>query len=303
MKTTILLRKYVWLLNTILSAGKISLEEINRKWLLTEMSNGVPLSRSTFNRHKDDILEIFDIIIDCDKKDGYKYFISNAEFLEKDNIQNWMLSTLSVSNVLCESKNVYDRIQLESIPSGGEFLYQVIDAMKRNVRITIGYCKYRSADISMITVEPYCVKLFHRRWYVLCFLPERKVFRTYSFDRIKTLVVTDETFAMNPSFSAAGYFKNYYGIVSGDDSILEKVVLRAFEHEVYYMRDLPVHHSQKEIATGDNYSDFELYLCPTLDFVGHLLSRGAYIKVLEPAWLADKLLDTYEKSMNLYAKK
>jgi len=70
MRTPTLFKEYIWLVNTIDRAGKISFAEINEKWLQTEMSEGVPLSRTTFNRHKDAIEDIFDIIIECDKRDG-----------------------------------------------------------------------------------------------------------------------------------------------------------------------------------------------------------------------------------------
>lgn len=49
---------------------------------------------------------MFGVIIECDKKDGFRYYIYNAEVLEEDSIQNWMLSTLSVNSILSESKGV-----------------------------------------------------------------------------------------------------------------------------------------------------------------------------------------------------
>lgn len=88
MKTSELFKEYIWLLNTIHQAGKISFAEINAKWLRTEMSGGVDISRTTFNRHKDVIEDIFGIIIECDKKDGFKYFITNKFVLREDTIQN-----------------------------------------------------------------------------------------------------------------------------------------------------------------------------------------------------------------------
>ncbi len=83
MKSHALFQQYIWLVNTIYRAGKISLEEINRKWLDTDLSEGLPLARSTFNRHKDAIEDMFGIYIECDKRDGFKYYIGNAEVLVK----------------------------------------------------------------------------------------------------------------------------------------------------------------------------------------------------------------------------
>ena len=161
MKTATKFKEYIWLVNTIHKAGKITLDEINRRWLDTELSEGVSLARSTFNRHRDAILDMFGIIIECDKRDGFKYYIDNEDVLEENTIQNWMLSTLSVNNVLAESKGVHNRIILEHIPSDGENLHKFIDAMKRGVRIEVQYRRY-GADTpkSSTKVEPIFVKLF-----------------------------------------------------------------------------------------------------------------------------------------------
>ena len=44
------------------------------------------------------------------------------------------------------------------------------------------------------------------------------------------------------------------------------VRIRAFGLEVFYMRDLPLHHSQTEVLTEEGYSDFELKIRPSADF-------------------------------------
>lgn len=167
MRSYTLFQEYIWLVNIIHRAHGITFGEINRKWLETEMSEGISLARSTFNRHKDAIQDMFGIYIECDKKNGFKYYIGNEEVLDEDSIQNWMLSTLSVNNILSESKSVHDRILLESIPSDGENLHRFIDAMKRGLRIIVRYRRYTSEYETSMKVEPYCVKLFNRRWYGL----------------------------------------------------------------------------------------------------------------------------------------
>jgi predicted DNA-binding transcriptional regulator YafY len=77
-------------------------------------------------------------------------------------------------------------------------------------------------------------------------------------------------------------------------------VIRAFGTEPHYLRDLKLHHSQREINAGDGFCDFELYLRPTLDFVGKLMERGDRIKVLEPQHLAEEIREKHEKAVNLY---
>ena len=58
MKSYALFKQYIWLVNIIHRRGKISLSEINREWLYTDMSGGVTIARNTFLRHKNAIEDI-----------------------------------------------------------------------------------------------------------------------------------------------------------------------------------------------------------------------------------------------------
>lgn len=160
-------KEYIWLVNTIYQARAITLNDINEKWLQTEMSEGIPLSRTTFHRHRIAIEEIFGLFIECDRNNDYKYYIGNSHVLEENSVQNWMLSTLSVSSTVSESLALKDRILLEPVFSGHDYLPMVIEAMKRSVRIKVAYQRYGKDKSKDFCFEPYCIKLFNRRWYVL----------------------------------------------------------------------------------------------------------------------------------------
>ena len=302
MKAYALFQEYIWLVNTIHKAGRLPLEEINDRWLRTEMSEGVRIARSTFNRHRDAILDMFGIIIDCDRKDGFRYFIYNEDVLKEDTIQNWMLSTLSVNSMLADNKAVYERILLESIPSEGDNLHKFIKAMKAGVRIKAGYRRY-GYDVSkaVMKLEPYFVKLINKRWYGIVKFPEPtgQLF-TLAFDRITSLELTDEKFDYPKEFDPAGWFRECYGIVRDPAVPAEKIVIRAYGKEVHYLRDLPLHHSQKEVVTAEDYSDFELFLRPTAEFFSPILARGAAVKVLEPATLANVIKAQHQAAAELY---
>lgn len=308
MKIPTKFKEYIWMVNTIKKSCRISLAEINEKWLETEMSEGVPLARSTFNRHKDAIEDIFGIIIDCDRQHGFKYYIANPEVLEEDSIQTWMLSTLSVNNIVSEGLAIQHRILLEKAPIEGEYLQKVIEAMKRNVRIAIKYRKYGDEEPRSLDFDPYCIKLCKQRWYILGHFhsvatpkkEEADYYGMFSLDRIVDMKLTDEKFLLDPSFDAKEFFHECFGVVVNESTPAMKVVVRAFEQEVYYMRDLPIHESQEEIAVGEGYADFKLFLRPTNDFVGYLLGRGAFVKVLEPEWLAMEIKQCHLEAANVY---
>ena len=300
-------KEYIWLVQTIYRHGKISLTELNNIWRETDMSGGVDMARSTFNRHKDAIQDIFGLYIECDRK-GNKYYIGNSNTLTENSVQNWMLSTLSVNNIISESLSVQDRIQIESIHDE-RFLGDIIDAMKKNLKVEIKYRRFGSAECKMHVFAPYALKVYQHRWYVLAFFAARRDddgkehrahFAIFSFDRIEDVKLTEEKFKMDKDFSVRKFFCDSYGIVAGTEIPTEDVVIRAYGREVFDMRALPLHHSQRETNITDDYSDFTLHIKPTLDFAGKLLSRGAWIEVLEPLSLRNQLMDMHRKSLERY---
>lgn len=300
-------REYIWLLNTIRRARRITFDEIQEKWLDTELSGGVELAKSTFHRHKDAIADIFGIFIDCDKKNGYAYYIYNDEVLREDTVQNWMLNTLTVNNVVSESLALQDRILLESVPED-DHLQTIINAMKKKVRIQVSYLKYGTDTPSHADFEPYCIKLFRQRWYVLGHFhrdatpekEERDYFAVYSFDRIIEAKLTETKFEVKHDFDAKAFFDECYGVVVGDGTPAQHIVIRVYGIQRFYLRDLPLHTTQKEIGQGADYADFSYNLRPTVDFIGHLMSLGKFVKVLEPQSLKEKIRQNMKEAYEQY---
>ena len=301
MTTPLLFREYIWLVNTIYKAKAISLSEINEMWVDTDMSGGVEFSRTTFHRHKIAIEDMFGIYIECDRKNGFKYYIGNEYVLEEQSVQNWMLSTLSVSSLLAESMSLNERILLENIPSGGEKLKMVIKAMKESKKISITYRRYGGHATRTFDIEPYCIKLFGQRWYLLGRFADRGL-TTFSLDRMLEIKMSNEKFKLDEDFDAASYFSDCFGVMSDENSKPERVLIRAYGYEPYYLRDLPLHHSQREIQSSEEYCDFELRLKITSDFKAKLLSRGEWIEILEPKALADEIIEWHQKAIDRYRK-
>lgn len=297
-------------MNVIRRAGKISLAEINEKWRESELGEGVDFARATFNRHKSAIEDMFGIIIDCDVKDGYRYYIANPEVLREDSVQNWILSTLSVSNVVSESLSLQDRILMETAPVEGDLLKDVIGAMKEGVKLELEHRRYGAEEPRTFLIEPYCIKLFKHRWYVLGKThlaatddkPERDYLLLFSFDRIVSLRVTKDHFEVDGKFDAESYFRDSYGVLVNTEETPQRIVLRAYGHQRFYLRDLPIHHSQKLCGKGEDWMDFEYWMCPTSDLIAQIMSYGSYVKVLEPQRLSDELKTAHQEAAKRYSE-
>lgn len=172
--------------------------------------------------------------------------------------------------------------------------------MKASHRITVRYCKYGNVEPSIRTVERYCVKVFQCRWYVLVRHITRNSLFSLSFDRILDIQLMEESFKIAKDFDVKILFSDCYGVVRNQDANLECVVIRAYGRESYYLRDLPFHHSQRIIASREDWTDFEYLLRISSDFYTPLLSRGPNIKVLQPEWLAEEIRQQHLKAAGLY---
>lgn len=272
------------------------MEQLNSKWVADNVTEGNPLPRTTFNRHRDAILDMFGVIIDCNKQSGYKYYIANPEVLDDDTIERWMLSTLTVGSVLSDSMAIQDRIILENVPAGEEYLQTIIHAIKSNRKLKMGYKRFGTANYES-TVEPYALKLWNQRWYLLAYTGRH--IATYSLDRITSLSITDHTFSMPGDFSPHDYFKEYFGVLT-DDTPMARVVIRSYGFTPDYLRTLPLHPSQQEIFSNEEYTDFAYDIRPSFDFCDHLLSYGDGIEVLEPAHVRKHIISSIEKMKNRY---
>ena len=285
MSTAGLINRYVWFVTTIYNRGPISLEDIQHRFE-SHFGRGEELSERQFHRYTDAVEELFDIEIKYSRSQR-GYVISDREGIDNMGMRKWLLQTFSVNGMLHESQELKNRILLEDIPSGQQHLTTIVDAMREGVALSMTYQSFGRSEPTTFEVEPYCVKLFEQRWYML---GKSDKLRIYSLDRIKALEPTEHKFKMPKKFDATKFFEDYYGIIIGDKEFdVEPVALKVDWWQSKYLRTLPLHHSQVEVERTDEYSIFEYRLCPSFDFRQKILSLGATTEVLAPAELIAKV--------------
>lgn len=293
-----LVGKYVWLVETIYNAGRITYDDINKKWQQEDF-DGKELPLRTFHKWRIAVEEMFGLNIECERKGGYHYYIGNPEEIENSGLRSWLLSTISVSNLLLDSQQLKSRILLEEVPSGVKYLSLIIDTMKTGNVVQIEYQSFWRKESSTLILKPYCVRLFKQRWYLLAYNSDYNELRTYSLDRIQDFKKLAETFTIPDSFNAQEYFENYYGIIVKRGEV-EDVKLRASKEQANYLRSLKLHHSQQEVEKHEDYSIFTYRLCPELDFIIEIMSMGERVEVFEPKQLRNQIAESAEQLSRLY---
>ena len=301
MRNTDTFRQYIWLVNTIRRARRISYDDIKKLWLSNDLNEGRPLSRTTFYRIRQAINDMFGICIECDNQ--HQYYIANPEALRDNSTQNWMLRTLTVNNILLDGLSIKDQLLLEDIPAGLEHLQTVINAIKSHHTLQLGYQKFTDSEPYTTSIEPYSLKLFHQRWYLLGKTERKKGdLGIFALDRMTELTETGHCFKMDPTFDAETFFHDYFGVIPDQTVKAECIVLRAYSPMDNYLRTLPLHHSQKEIATERQSALFEYHVAPTHDFIQAILKEGNELEVIEPESLRKSIHDELTKALKRYEK-
>lgn len=294
-----LLGRYLWEINELSKDRRgMTLEDLNKEWKRSSLYDGKPIIRKTWYEHRQQIGVQFGIYIECDKPTN-RYYIKYPDEVGQTNLQSWLLNSFAVGNMLLQAKDMKDRIEYEPIPSGYAFLTDVIEAMRDSKVIAITYQGFWSGKEATFEVKPYALKAFRQRWYLIAGNTGFDQIRVYALDRIKDMEITVRKFKLPKDFSVRQLFEPYIG-VSLEDKNTESIRIKVFNNQAKYLRSLPLHPSQREIETKEDYSVFEYHLKPTYEFEQELLSHGGDVVVMEPASLKDKMISRIKEMLWRY---
>ena len=300
------LQRNIWILSELYKHLEgVTYGQFVERWgrsSLNSLRTGLP--KRTFHDCINSIEEMFGVNIVCDKHNGYRYKIEDREWIEKDHVKDWLLSTFAVNTLLKDSRELKERIVFEEIPSGNEHLMTILEAMRDNHVLRMENEDYFDDEPRTVVMEPYLTRVFKKRWYVIgpmtnkpegeepTELTNQGNIRRYALDRINHVEATEETFVMPKRFSAEDYFSDAFGIiVEPEEYRVENIRVKVFDvnHRRNYLRSLPLHPSQKETERKEDYSIFEFRLSPTYDFIQELLSMGGEVEILSPDYVRQEI--------------
>lgn len=311
-----LYNRYLWVAQVIYSAGKITREEIDKKWAQSSLNDKKEekIPERTFHRWRIGAEELLHINIECNRT-KMEYYIANASDLEKEKVQRWILNTFAVTNTVTENRQLCDRILVEDMPSDARFLSTIMEAMREGIMIRMTYQRFNADEPHSFEIEPYCLKAFKQRWYMVGRAEDHPdQLRVYALDRVHAITkVKEKCFTIDPNFDAQRYFSDYYGVWTDEQVAAQRVVIQVNTRDANYIRSLPLHHSQQEKLLipdtidkdgknlQDGYSIFEYNIAPTFDFIQELRTHGSQLKILTPQSLANEMQKNAAEVVELYS--
>ncbi len=105
-----LFHRLIWLIDTVYSAKRIKIGEINRRWLNSHYNDTQErYCERTLSRHRAAIAEIFGIAIECDKTTN-EYYIAEQGDIGGKGIRAWLVDTFAISNMVNLAGDMKNRI-------------------------------------------------------------------------------------------------------------------------------------------------------------------------------------------------
>ena len=291
--------RYIWLLNILLPGNPLTYEEIVDLWK-KDPNGGDSYPLRTFHEHRKGVKEMFGVEIACEKTWPYRYYLKNAGVLDDNKPAQWLLNKSVVPKDFITYSTMKDRIILEKVHSDPDYLKTIIQALQKNVELEVDYQKHEGHR-ETFHVQPYLLKMYHRRWYLLGYVKEREEIRHLALDRMLDVNITRKHFTMPEDFDAKKYYANTIGVYVDHQQPVEEVKIRAYGTQVEYFRDLPLHETQKEGRSRyGEFAEFTYRVRITPELITQLLAMGDKVEVLEPASLREEMKEKSNKMFNIY---
>ena len=317
---------YSWLIG-LLDRKHLTFEEIANEWRDANANQDEDeLDKRTFHRYRENIQSQFGITVECNKSDGYRYYLKRDP-VENDDVTEWMLSSLRLAS-LGDMLKFHNKVMLDTPPYNTEYLDDILAAIDKQYLLKFKYVSGFGAE-SDIVLQPAFVRYFKQRWYVIgvkseerrvknssaevdgdadlnADVDEKKLVRCLPFDRISFLKLICEkhplSAKMKKFLTPENYYEDCFGIYRMEDVPVEKIRIRAFYPEYNYIEEVPLHESQQKVKESKDgmYREYTLTIRPSRDFLQELLWHGRNIIVLKPENLRQEMIGILKNMTKSY---
>ena len=195
-----------------------------------------------------------------------------------------------------------DIVHFESQPTvgGNEFLAPILSSIKERKTIQFKYQSFRSETGSIRRLQPYLLKEYRNRWYLIGKSELKEEIRTFALDRMEELIKLENPFTIDSNFSAEVFFQYSIGITTYDGQP-EKVIIEAEKVLSKYLLSQPLHHTQKLNSVENGKHTFSYLLLPSYELKMLILGFGKDLKVISPNSLVKDIQSEAKGILSLYA--
>ena len=281
----------------------MTLKEINDCYEYSSLYEGEDILPRTFLRYREYIEETFPCYVDFNQRTG-KYELHRHQTLygEDDSLYDYLLSAYHIEGMTELALKHRDKIILTEAPTGVENVQVILEAIDKKKGIECDYYSFNHKTVKHQLLIPYFLRTWEQRWY-LAAEPDNHHhgISIFALERMENIMLTKEKMPPTHQITAEEYFDGCFGVNHSDDQKPERILIKVYSTQVEYVKALPIHESQKEIETTEEWSIFEYRLVPCFNFYQQLLWHRERLEVLEPLHVRDEMKNTIEKMLEYYS--
>lgn len=273
--------KCLWIVETLLQAGALSLRELNERWERSALYDNRRIQARTFSRYKEHIADEYAIEIDYAPSTN-TYDIVNRDEIRDNALYRYLLSAYHIADLNTRTLRHRDRVMMEPVPTGAEHLAILLEAIDRKRTVRFNYTSYYSPELQDWELVPAFLRVFEGRWYLIAEYMNRQRVKTFALERITRLRIGETPVVPSPELLPGEYYAGCYGIIREAEKRPRLIRLWADRQQRCYLRARPLHESQAEVETGEDYSIFTCFLRPSFDFYQRILWMREKVELLGP---------------------
>ena len=284
--------------------GPMTLKEINDYYQYSSLCEGDEFLPRTFLRYREYIEETFPCYIDFNQRTGkYELRRHKALYGEDDSLYDYLLSAYHIEGMTELALKHRDKIMLTEAPTGVENVQMILEAIDKKRGIECDYYSYNKKSLKQQKLIPYFLRTWENRWYLVAEPDNHHHGQSvFALERMDNIRLTEEKMLPSKKITAEEYFDGSFGVNHSDDQKPERILIKVYSTQVEYVRALPIHESQKEIETTDEWSIFEYRLVPCYNFYQQLLWHREKLELIEPSTVRNELISVLMKMMKNYQK-
>ena len=297
------IRKCLYLINLLERKGAMTLKEINESYQYSSIYEGGDILPRTFLRYKDFIEENFPCYIEFNARTRkYELHRHKALYGEDDSLFDYLLSAYHIEGMTELALKHRDKIMLTEAPTGVENVQIILEAIDKKKGIECDYYSFNKKTVKHQLLIPYFLRTWEQRWYLVAEPDNHHHGQSvFALERMDNIRLTKEEMLPSKKITADEFFDGSFGVNHSDDQKPERILIKVYNTQVEYVRALPIHESQKEIETTDEWSIFEYRLVPCFNFYQQLLWHRERLEVLEPLYIREEMKKTIEKMLDCYS--
>ncbi|KYG73336.1 hypothetical protein AWW68_11555 [Roseivirga spongicola] len=252
----------------------------SRKKILKDLDelHDIYIDKRTLIRDIEQI-QNYGIEIEYDRKEN-GYYIAAEEGYSSGSVRFLEIAYLA-DNLSKENYAKYISYGEADLLKGISNVPKLLEAIDKKRVITFRHHSYQRESINQRSIQPYLLREYLNRWYVIGYKTDTKELRTYGVDRISDLEITKSSFERRPNHNIESLFDHVIGVVF-DANQLIKVEFKAPLSQKNYLNSLPLHKSQQHLIDDNDESYFQMEVVHNYELEQKLLMHSAFITVTKP---------------------